>query len=175
MFGRQNVLDPFFFFFFASSLFFVVQNAVGVLFVVCVFLSPVCLAGGQLLPVREVRPARDGAETVRDQAAAADPDRAPEALRVRPEHHESTQAQPPLLVSHGAGHVALDARGVFVPRFVYHGTVTATATLRLQLQLQLRNGYGAFTFASYVAALRGVSFSRAEIFFCLIACCAPMP
>ena len=64
--------------------------------------------GGQLLHVREVRPARDGATAVRYQGAAVDANRPSETLRVRLEHHEPTQAQSPLLVSPGARHVTLD-------------------------------------------------------------------
>ena len=47
------------------------------------YVSLLFLAGRQLLPVREVWRARDGAAAVRDKAAAADPHRAPEAFRVR--------------------------------------------------------------------------------------------
>lgn len=68
--------------------------------------------GRQLLPLREVRAARYRAAPVRRQAAAVDPHRAPQALRVRPEQHAPPQAESPLLFPHGAGHGAVDAGGV---------------------------------------------------------------
>lgn len=61
-----------------------------------------------MLPLREVWRARHSAATVRDQAAPFNAHRAPEAFRVRPEHHEPAQAEPSLFVPYGAGYVALD-------------------------------------------------------------------
>lgn len=51
------------------------------------------------------------AAEVLHQAAPGYFDRSPEALRVRPDHHEQAQAESPVFVPHGARHVAVDPRG----------------------------------------------------------------
>lgn len=100
-------------------------------------------SGRQLLPVREVWRARHGAATVRDQAAPFNAHRAPEAFRVRPEHHEQAQAEPPLFVPHGAGHVALDVGN---PR---GGICMVYSVLYVLLRLRESGPVVAFAVGSY--------------------------